>query len=88
MRARGCLALCVGPGLRGAVCVALVGVLRRTDLKPGERRCGCLGFCRAAEAAAGGGDVESPEADVHVPVHAEGKEIFSPLFLMLAGRWR
>ena len=46
--------------MRGAACLALVGVL------PGEQCCCCMEFCGCAEAAAGlcGGDVASPEGDI------------------------
>ena len=59
-RARGCLTLGVSPGECGAVCVALVDILRV------ERLCDYLNVCGGAEAAAGlhCGDAESPEGDV------------------------
>ena len=48
------------------MCVALVDILPRTDLKRVKRLCDYLNVCGGAEAAAGlrCGDAESPEGDV------------------------
>ena len=53
MRAQGRLALCISPGMPGTARIALVGALRRPDLKCGKRHSDHLDFRGGAEAATG-----------------------------------